>query len=151
HAGVRRHGIRLAEGLVNKDAQLGMALLARLNDPDAQVRLQLAYTLGACRDAGAAKGLATMAMAHGDDPYLIAAVLSSAREDSLRELLVTVLSAPQPPPRLTQQLLSLAAVMNDGRELPFAITSMTQPRDGQFALWQMTALAATLDALDRRG
>jgi len=57
---------------------LGEALLKLLDDPDAQVRLQLAYTLGQWQDARAGRALGKMAVAAAADPFMSAAVMSSA-------------------------------------------------------------------------
>ena len=46
HPGVRRHAVRLCEGRLDKSADLEAALVQLVTDPDAQVRMQLAYTLG---------------------------------------------------------------------------------------------------------
>ena len=46
HPGVRRHAVRLSEQFMNRFADVGPALLSLVTDPDAQVRMQLAYTLG---------------------------------------------------------------------------------------------------------
>src|SRR5581483_6270791 len=91
HPGVRRHAIRLAERLLDKSPDLGPQLLALVTDADPQVRLQLAFTLGAWRDPRAADALGTLAVTAGDDPYLTAAVLSSATKDNLRGVLRAVL------------------------------------------------------------
>src|SRR5207247_634869 len=46
HPGVRRHAVRLAEPLLATVPELGPALLTLVRDADAQVRMQLAFTLG---------------------------------------------------------------------------------------------------------
>ncbi|MFL5245856.1 MAG: neutral/alkaline non-lysosomal ceramidase N-terminal domain-containing protein [Gemmataceae bacterium] len=149
--GVRRHAIRLAEPFLNKHPDLGDFLVARLNDADAQVRLQLAYSLGAWRDARAGKSLATLALAHREDVYLIAAVLSSVNGRNVHDMITEILSSPSPPEQLTHELLSLVAVLNDGNELPSILKKVIQPKDGRFATWQLAALAGMFDALERRG
>ena len=78
HPGVRRHAVRLSESLVGFSPPLGEALLKRVDDEDAQVRLQLAYSLGEWPDARAGKALVKLAAHDAKDPYMTAAVLSSA-------------------------------------------------------------------------
>jgi putative membrane-bound dehydrogenase-like protein len=151
HPGVRRHAIRLAEAYVNKHPFLGEAMLMKLKDADAQVRLQLAYSLGAWQDTRAGQGLATLALANVDDPYLIAVVFSSVNGANVRDVVTQVLKVSQPPEQLTQQLLGLAAALNDGKELPILLKMIAQPKDGKFETWQMAALAGVCDALERRG
>src|SRR5262249_31920997 len=98
HPGVRRHAVRLCEGRVEKSAALGAALLKRVDDPDAQVRLQLACTLGEWDDARAGEALGRLVLKDGGDRYLLAAVLSSVTKKNLDGLLLTVLKGKSPPP-----------------------------------------------------
>ena len=70
HAGVRRHAVRLSEKFLAQSPELGEALLRLLEDPDAQVRLQVAYSLGAWQDVRAGRALAVLALRHVEDAYL---------------------------------------------------------------------------------
>jgi putative membrane-bound dehydrogenase-like protein len=151
HPGVRRQALRLAEDFFAKQPELGRAALELARDPDAQVRLQLACSLGAWHDSRPARALAQLALDHRDDPYLTAAVLSSIDDGNVGEVVRHVLSAPAPPEKLAQQLLGLATVLDGGKELPALLKKVTQPKNGDFAPWQLAALAGVLDALDRRG
>jgi putative membrane-bound dehydrogenase-like protein len=154
HPGVRRHAIRLAEPLLAKAPELGGALLNLLDDADAQVRLQLAYTLGEWRDDRAGRALATLALRHADDPYLTAAVLSSVHGGNVAAVLAGVFASPTevgPPPPLVRRLLGVAAALGDKQALPSALRAVATPRQGRFAPWQLAALAGVLDALERRG
>ncbi len=153
HPGVRRHAVRLAEKRL-ADAELASALPALVKDADAQVRLQLAFTLGEWRDARAGAALASLLLAHADDAYLTAAVLSSVRADNLPDVLAGVLrdsATKAPPERVVRSLLGLAAALADKKSLPSLLRDVTTPHDGRFAPWQMAALAGLLEALDRRG
>ena len=84
HAGVRRHAVRLAERLHGTVPQGGIgptpeaAEAGCRADPDAQVRLQLAYMLGSWPvRGGAGSELGQLVLKHRDDPHLTAAALSS--------------------------------------------------------------------------
>src|SRR5207244_2561626 len=77
HPMVRRHAIQLCEPWLNKVDNLGFALVQLLNDHDPQVRLQLAYTLGAWDSPQAGMGLGHLLAAHADDRFFVAAVMSS--------------------------------------------------------------------------
>jgi putative membrane-bound dehydrogenase-like protein len=154
HPGVRRHAIRLAEKYLKKEPALGPAIVKRIKDADAQVRLQAACTLGAWEDDRAAKALAALAVRQADDPFLVAAVLSSVHEKNLAAVLSEVLGAAEgkgPPASLARQLFALAGTMGDGRALGPALAAVTKAQDGKFAAWQLAAAAGILDALDRRG
>jgi putative membrane-bound dehydrogenase-like protein len=154
HPGVRRHAVRLAENYLAGSADLGPALLGLLKDEDAQVRLQLAFTLGEWRDPRAAKALAELLLTHPEDAYLTAAVLSGVRTENLAEVVAGVL--PQAAGKTSadsavRKLIGLAGALGDGKTLPGILRDLTTPREGRFASWQMAGLAGLLEALDRRG
>ena len=86
-AGVRENAVKLAEARV-ASATLSFhpstlnALLKLASDPDAGVRLQLAFTLGEISDSRAADALATIAKRDAADPWIRRAVLSSVANTS---------------------------------------------------------------------
>ena len=61
NAGVRVHGLRLAEQLLDTDATVKQAAFALVADPDSSVRLQIALSLGESRDPAAIPLLAQLA------------------------------------------------------------------------------------------
>ncbi len=79
HFAVRRHGVRLSEGMAKGPHadELQQNVLALVDDADAQVRLQAACSLGAWPNERSGSGLARLALAHPGDRFLRAAVLSS--------------------------------------------------------------------------
>lgn len=154
HPGVRRHALRLAEPLVAARAERGADLLPLLKDADAQVRLQLAFTLGVWRDPRGGAALATLLRAHAEDPYLVAAALSSISSANVQDVFAAFFrnsDGKAPPERVLRPLLSAAAALGDRHALPRILNELTAAREDGFAPWQMTALAGLLDALDRRG
>jgi len=154
HAGVRRHAVRLAEKRLSADAELGAALLALTKDSNAQIRLQLAFTLGEWRDPRAGAALASLLRAHPDDAYLEAAALSSVRTDNLPAILRNVasaLAAKPAPEHIVRDLLGLAVAFGDKQSLALWVKEVAMPREGRYASWQLAALAGLLDALERRG
>src|SRR5262249_42406588 len=91
-------------------------VIASADDADAQVRLELAYMLGgASEPSGApAAALARLATRHADDPYLVAAVLSSVNKENVKEFAGAVLSEKaKSPSALRQKTLGLVAAMGD--------------------------------------
>ncbi len=73
---VRENAIRLAE---RKNAsEVHRAAIELANDPDAKVCLQLALSLGQWTEQAAGEALAKIAARFGDDPLMVAAVMSSA-------------------------------------------------------------------------
>jgi putative membrane-bound dehydrogenase-like protein len=149
HSGVRRHAIRLAEEILPDVPELGIALGKYAADPDPQVRLQLAFTLGRWHDAQAGKLLAKLALVD-TDAYLRAAVLSSVTKQNLPTLLAEALAAPNAPPPLVQQLAAQAAGMGDAKLLNVTIGHVL-PESGLPSATQQQALAGLLDAVSRRG
>lgn len=78
HAGVRENAVRLAELLGKQDPAIQDALVRMTADAAPRVRLQLALTLGELRSPKALRALAELAVRDAGDPWIRAAVLSSA-------------------------------------------------------------------------
>jgi putative membrane-bound dehydrogenase-like protein len=153
-AGVRRHAVRLSERFLADSPEVGSALLPLTKDADAQVQLQLVYSLGEWRDARAGRALAELALQPDADAYLSAAVLSSVRRENLGDVLTGVFAggADRPPPeRLVERLLSSAAALGDSQAFARSLKKVSTPREGRLASWQLAALAGALEALQRRG
>jgi putative membrane-bound dehydrogenase-like protein len=153
HPGVRRHAIHLAEGHLQACARLGPALCERAADPDPQVRLQLACSLGEWHDPRAADALARLALGKDADAYLLAAVLSSVNAGNVSDMVAAVFAhaGPAGPPEgLAQQVLHLAAALGGRKSLSVTLLRVSRTQ-GAPASWQLTALAGVLDALHRQG
>ena len=71
---MRRHAIRLAEPWLSRSSAIAEAALRLTRDSDAEVRLQLGYSLGEWQDPRAGAALGEMAVANIDDPYISAAI-----------------------------------------------------------------------------
>ena len=81
------------------------------DDPDLQVQQQLAYTLGEWTDPRAGRLLGRLAVRHAEDPYFLAAVLSSAMPH-VETMLAEVTAEPSKTAaraQLTARLVRLAA------------------------------------------
>jgi putative membrane-bound dehydrogenase-like protein len=79
HAAIRREALRLIELRPQSEAARWIAVLSELTaDPNAQVRLQLALTLGSFDSDQAAVALALLARGVMDDAQFAAAIASSA-------------------------------------------------------------------------
>ena len=154
HPGVRRHAIRLAEQggeLFRNDAVAG-AMMALADDPDPQVQMQLAYTLGEWNDPRASRALAQMLLRASDDRFLRAAAISSINSKNIEAVMITALEAKpgEPPTELLKTLLGLAASYKSEPALLRALDAIATPRDGKYAAWQMAALPGLLMTLDRQ-
>lgn len=145
HPGVRRQATRLAE----KFLVTGIPVTKLVDDPDAQVRLQVAFSLGAAPNFG--RALAKLSLRYPDDPHLTAAVLSSLNGDNIFEVIAAVLeSKPNPPEALVQKLVELVPSVADEIKLSEVIVQVTGSREGRYHRWQIAALAGLLDALARQ-
>jgi len=152
HPAVRRHAIRLSES--NKDIDTSrIAQLSKLvGDPDIQVRLQLAYSLGEFADTRTGELLGQLALSASGDPYLIAAVMSSLNRANLSEVLGVVAKSGTTQTELLEQLLGQATAFDDQPSLVSLLTRATEPAaNGQFARWQYEAFEQFLTALSRSG
>ena len=108
HPGVRRHAVRLCEPLLATAPELGERLVKLSEDPDAQVRMQVAYSLGAWDDPRAARALGLLALREAGDRYLLTAVLSSLTPKNLDEMLLTVFAPDEMPRRRPPSLRNCA-------------------------------------------
>src|SRR5262249_40627323 len=121
---------------------------------DAQVRLQVAYSLGAWPDERAGRSLAQLALRYADDPHLTAAVLSSMNRKNVAEVLAGVLqsgSQKPPPQHLAEKLVAIAAEIGDENNLSKILGIISMRRVDHIERWQMAALAGLLEALGRKG
>ncbi|HEX3727275.1 MAG TPA: PVC-type heme-binding CxxCH protein, partial [Pirellulales bacterium] len=153
HPGVRRHAIRLAEAHLAGAPQLGERILALADDADRQVQLQRAYTLGQWNDPRTGGALGRLALRFSEDRFMTAAMLSSVNAANLRDVVATVLTSGEKEPSgaIVEQLVGLASALNDEATLATALEKIGKSTGGNYAPWQLTALAGLLDALDRRG
>jgi putative membrane-bound dehydrogenase-like protein len=150
HPGVRRHGVRLCEAFLADHPDLGERLRKLVKDEDAQLQLQLAYTLGEWKDPRAGRALGELAVRHAGDRYLLAAVLSSVNQGNLDAVLLAVLAGGTPSSDLIERLLSLANDLGQTRAMVTLLRAVAKPEEGRHSSWQFTALAGLLDSLDAR-
>ncbi len=149
HPGVREQAARLSEKFLNGSEKLGVALLKLADDPEIRVRYQAAFSLGEWNDPRAGQALARIAMKDAGAKPLQVAVMSSATHH-VDEMLAEAFAGGHPPAALAEQLIGLAVTLNDETTYQSVFRKIIQPQNGQFASWQMSALAGILDALDRR-
>ncbi len=87
HPGVRRQAVRLAESWP-EDSRVAQSVAELIDDPDARVRLQVAFSLGTWHSEWAAKALAALAeRAASENRWFAAAVLSSLHGDNVGPVL----------------------------------------------------------------
>ena len=148
HPGVRENALRLAETR-GTPAVIAEAV-KRITEQDPKLLLQLAFSLGAWEDPRAGAALGQLAVSHGQDPWIRAAIMSSAVPHA-GALVETVLQG-NPEfvgtwrPLLFAQLLGLA----DRSSLARLLAPVLTPRDGQFTSEQIEGFHEFLVLLQRK-
>jgi putative heme-binding domain-containing protein len=148
---VRRHAVRLAESRLANSSALADAVAKLADDPDAHVRLQLAYTLGEWNDPRAAEILARLAAKASGDRFLLAAVLSSVTANNVRPIAAAVTAAAErtpPAPALLAGLFRTATATGNSEAIASALRVVVARRGDAYAPWQFRTLANLLDSLD---
>jgi len=105
NAELRALALRLME---DEDLPLGKTLIAMVDDPAPHVRLQLAFSLGEWNQPEAAECLVKLALKDGSDPYMRAAILSSAKPH-FEVLFSSLVANEKADPDLVKVLLSMAS------------------------------------------
>jgi len=113
HFAVRMHGLVLAEPWLDTDAGLLHKALTLAGDPHPRVRLQAALSLGQSKEPRAVEALKHLAARHGNDPWMQAAILSSAAESAAG---------------LAASILRQPAEAGEGRGLVHALASVVGAR-----------------------
>jgi putative membrane-bound dehydrogenase-like protein len=149
--GVRRHTVRLSEPWANDHTDLQDTLLKLVDDNDAKVRMQLAYSLGEWKGEAAATALGRLAYTDGTDPFMAAAIISSVNADNLMGVLVSLLAERSKANRGGELLGSLLAqaVSYDNHEATMRALDAVLKNEGD-PEWQYVTVASLLEALDRR-
>lgn len=149
HPGVRENALRLAETRFTPEVLAAALRLA--DDPDAKVRLQLAFSLGASSSPLAGETLGRLLTASAAEPMLVAAVMSSATPH-LRSLIgATSRVEGGSSSALTEQLLTIALGMNDRDALAQLLTpTLTAAAGTRLTPAQLAAFTRLLDLLASR-
>jgi len=198
HPALRRHAVRLCESLLVSDQHRpagGVSpprsssnsaptrgadvprspevlehLLKLTADPDPQVRLQLACTLGEIDDPRAGRAIGELIVNHGSDRFLFAAAMSSIRKENIGDVLAAVVGngrgnaeggsplTPNPSPpagargvnvNLLENLLTLATALGNDAALATLLGDFVKQTD-LAARSRFEVLATLLEVLGRR-
>ena len=152
HSGVRRQAVRLCENSGLPKEELVEHLVKLVDDPDSQVRLQLAYTLGEIKQTQADVALGKLAAKANGQPWMMAAVLSSLRADNLGAVMNEAMQNAGDQTELLQQLLTQASAFKNDAAVVSLLMRVTEPwPDGTFARWQFSAFEQYAISVERRG
>ncbi len=150
-SGIRRHAVKLSESWVKDHPDLQDDLLKLVNDKDAKVRMQLAYSLGEWSGEPVDAALGRLAFSDGSDAYLAAAIISSVNADNLSGVLASLMSERAKAKQggeLLGRLLALAVAFDNSKATTGALDAVL--KTGGDPVWQYVTVAGLLDALDRR-
>lgn len=149
--GVRRHAVKLSESWANDHPDLRQALLRLVDDKDAKVRMQLAYSLGEWKGGEVERALGLMAFNDGTDSFMAAAITSSVNAENLAGVLTSLLAERAKANKggeMLGSLLALAVAFDNSGAMTDALDVVLKT-DGDPG-WQYVTVAGLLDALDRR-
>ncbi|MEW6303375.1 MAG: PVC-type heme-binding CxxCH protein [Verrucomicrobiota bacterium] len=152
-AAVRQHAVRLAEKLAG-NAMPSAALWGKLKsltaDPDANVRYQLAFSLGELKHADKVKTLAEIALRDGQDRWMQAAILSSLVNGAGEMFAVlsgdTRTRGSAGGREFLRQLVQLIGAANQAKEVAGVLAFVKQVEDAGFSFSLVRALG---DGLQR--
>jgi putative membrane-bound dehydrogenase-like protein len=158
HAGVRRHAVRVAESLVKTSEQdaadLIPSILERIRDDDAQVRLQVAYSLGEWPASLAGQGLPELMVRNHADPYLLVAALSSMNSKNVDQIVSTLLAIDAKnavPAGVLQRVLSNAVPLGDDRTVSAILSALSSHAQNGGGDWVWRTLSDVISASERKG
>jgi putative heme-binding domain-containing protein len=155
HPGVRRHAVRIAERYFNSSREMAAAAAKLADDPDPQVRLQLACSIGAWDSPEAGNALASLAATNNEDKFIMSAVLSSLTRRNLT--VMTHQFVPNgsglPPRALLEPLVRTAAGFEDQKTISGFLSLVMAGPDvvreiGGINVGRFKGVAMVLDALD---
>lgn len=149
HPGVVTHAVRLSEPRFPSDPELGPAVLELASKPE--FALPVAAALGGWDDARAGVGIGRILRAHSENPYAVAAALSSLTPKNLSAVAATVLADPAhpPPAAVVEGLLAYAVARTDSGTLA-KLLATALPKDAAPTAARFHLLGALLEALERR-
>jgi putative membrane-bound dehydrogenase-like protein len=152
HPGVRRNAVRMCESFLKTAPELGPRIAELIGDEDAQVRMQVACTLGEWDDPRSGDAIAHLALANQNEPYLFAAAMSSITKGNLARVAATVAhsAAGAAPPQLYRNLMTMATAYGNDAVIEEFVAAMTPSTPGSFSAANLSAVAALLDGLDRQ-
>ena len=143
HAGVRRQAVQLSEKFAASNPELLSGLTALVDDPDAAVRQQVAYSLGEWKSPAAGRALAQL-VRKAEDPLILAAAMSSALPHA-----DTMLSQMNADGGANRTLIEIAIATQNNKALADVLTTISAPRTPAYPASQFADMAQLLDTLGR--
>jgi putative membrane-bound dehydrogenase-like protein len=149
HAAVRKHAARLSEPRAARSAGVEAALVKLSADPDASVRQQVAYSLGAWDSPASARALGELLRRDGKDAYIAAAAVSSMNKNNCAAVVEAALLPPaEVPSSLVENLFRSALSFDDTRSLGLLLADIARLQNSAPA--RFAVLAGFLEVLDEQ-
>ena len=145
HPGVRREAVRLSDGFAGTNPELLATLLPLVDDPAATVRQQMAYSLGEWQEPAAGAALARL-VRQNDDPFIIAAAMSSALPHA-----ATMLAQMNAVGSANAPLIELAIATQNTKAIGDILANLSAPRPPSDLARQFSAMAEVVKSLRRNG
>ncbi|MEQ9406462.1 MAG: c-type cytochrome [Fuerstiella sp.] len=145
-ASVRRRALQLSERWLNNGGGLLDQVTALTSDDQPMVRLQLALSLGESRDDRALDALARLARDHGDERWMLSAILTGLHQQSglmLSRLLQTPDDIGQAEP-LPGLLSAAIARRRDGPELSRTLQTVVQMKNRRLLITCLAGIRSGL-------
>jgi putative heme-binding domain-containing protein len=150
---VRESVIEAMVALLPDSPEIARTVLGLADDASPRVRFRIALLLGDWNDPRAGLALARIAERDGSDPWMRAAVLSSA-EPHVAALLARLGRSGDGnslPPAMVEPLMALAGSMPDRHLIDSVARTIVEPagKAGEHAPWQLAALSGLIEARER--
>ncbi|HSH16847.1 MAG TPA: PVC-type heme-binding CxxCH protein, partial [Verrucomicrobiae bacterium] len=148
HPGVRENALRLAE--TRGTTEVIHAAVKLVDDPDTKVRLQLAFSLGEWTNPAAGVALGQLAGSEFDEPFTLAAILSSA-VPHVRALAAAVTPDARALNALGEALANMALGLDDRAALVELLAPTLTPTKSGYSAAQFAAVTRFVEMLMSRG
>lgn len=151
HFAVRTHAVRLAEPWFDRTPSLLQKVAALTDDADANVRLQVALSLGQSQDPAALAALTRLAVQSGDEPWMNDAILCSVATTADR-LLAALAARPDglgKAQRLLAPLAAIAGARHDDEQIGRVLATLAGLQGKNAAVIQTACLQGLAEGLQR--
>jgi putative membrane-bound dehydrogenase-like protein len=148
HPAIRKHALVMWEAALPRVGLRTPELLEK--DPDSQVRLQLAYSLGIMSICDAPRW-ASFLTRNADEPYITAAGLSSISKETWPDLREALLKSKKMPVPIFASVVRLARGFGAHQDLGKFFVHQLGSAEVLPKMEQMEMVASVLDGLDKSG